>query len=212
MESGPHYPSLDPQAYWMTRSRSGDEAPPDTEPLAATVRLAVGGDRAAFERIVIEHERRVLSVAWRLLGSLDDAEDAAQEVFLRAYRYLHRFDASRQLTPWLMRITVNVCRDLQRRSKDRRVEEQGSVDTVVEPADGPFDVLAGQERRRLLWNALDTLPEKERAAIVLRDLEGMSTPEVAEALDSSPATVRSQISSARLKIRKAFDRARERRS
>jgi len=186
--------------------RSRDDVP---RPITASevVSRAASGDTTAFERIVMENERRVLAVAWRMLGRMDEAEDAAQEVFLRAYRFLHRVDPQKPLTPWLIRITVNVCHDLRRRSRrETTLEDEHGAEQVLEPAGGPDAVFADDERRRLLWTALDTLPDKERAAIVLRDLEGLSTKEVAEALESSPATVRSQISSARLKIRKVLDR------
>lgn len=186
---------------------SGDGVSRPHTATAELVSRARSGDTAAFERIVIENERRVLAVAWRMLGRRDEAEDAAQEVFLRAYRFLHRVDPQRPLTPWLLRITVNVCHDLRRRGRrETTLENEHGAAQVPEPGRGPETALAEDERRRLLWAALDTLPEKERAAIVLRDLEGLSTNEVAEALESSPATVRSQISSARLKIRKALDR------
>src|SRR5438128_4236811 len=86
---------------WM----SGIE--PEAEELTILLQRAITGDISAFEQIVLRHERRVLTLAWRLLGSMQDAEDAAQEVFLRAFRFLHRFDSRRRFEPWLIRMTVN---------------------------------------------------------------------------------------------------------
>lgn len=90
---------------------------------AQLLRRAKAGDNAAFEQIVIEHERRVLLTALRLLGRIEDAQDASQEVFLRLHKHLRRFDEAREFTPWLYRVTVNVCRDIGRKAaREREVE------------------------------------------------------------------------------------------
>ncbi len=165
--------------------------------------------RSQFERLMKAHERRVIGTAWRLLGRLEDAQDAAQEVFLRLYRYLDRYDESRPLEPWLYRVTVNVCHDLGRRRQVRRTIpledlEQTKPLASAEPDPGAAASIA--EERRIVEQALLTLAEKERTAIVLRDVEGLSTAEVAEILGSSQTTVRSQICRARLKIKTFRDR------
>jgi RNA polymerase sigma-70 factor (ECF subfamily) len=82
---------------------------PEAEEFAMLLERAIAGDVPAFERIIMRYERRVFSLAWRLLGRPEDAQDASQEVFLRAFRYLHRFDPRRPFEPWLMKMTVNVC-------------------------------------------------------------------------------------------------------
>ena len=89
---------------WMSRNDG------EGERVAKIIARAITGDRTAFEEIILLHERRVLTLAYRLLGTPEDAQDAAQEVFLRAFKYLRRFDASKPLEPWLVRMTVNVCR------------------------------------------------------------------------------------------------------
>jgi RNA polymerase sigma-70 factor (ECF subfamily) len=176
--------------------------------LTAALERAITGDAGAFEQLVIRTERRVLNVAWKLLGSLHDAQDAAQEVFIRTFKYLHRYDIRKPFEPWLMRITVNVCRDVIRRRRQSSVVFAETGPTVLDFAAGqapnPHSVLVTEQQKQFLRATLSNLPEKERAAIVLRDLEGFSTAEVAEILQSSEATVRSQISSARLKIRMAL--------
>jgi len=179
---------------------------------ARLVRLAKAGDAAAFEAILCQFERRVVLTAMRLLnGDLEDAKDAAQQVFLRLHRSLHQLDADRHFASWLYRITVNVCRDMLRVRARRPVvslEEAGSC-TI---AGGAEDAMRRDEQMRLIYAALAALSEHERAAIVLRDLEGFSTTEVARILQSSEGTVRSQISYARVKIRKFVDRQQKRRS
>jgi RNA polymerase sigma-70 factor (ECF subfamily) len=151
-----------------------------------------------FEQIMMLHERQVYVTALRLLGRREDAQDAAQEVFLRLHRHLDRVDHSR-LSPWLYRVTVNVCRDLAR----ERLRHAGPTAGDNYAADGPDPQGAAglAERRRLVTEALGKLPERERAAVVLRDIEGLSTHEVARILGSAEVTVRSQISSARRKMR-----------
>jgi RNA polymerase sigma-70 factor (ECF subfamily) len=187
-------------ALWMSKIE------PDSEEFTGLLDRAISGDLSAFERIIVRYERRVLSLSWRLLGKLEDAQDASQEVFLRTFRYLHRFDRRRPFEPWLIRMTLNVCHDF---GKKRKHQPEGEIDpdTLSSPG-GPHDDLHSQEQKKMLYAALQDLPEKERAAIVLRDIEGFSTAEAAEILGSSEATVRSQISTARLKIRKALERGR----
>ncbi len=167
------------------------------------------GKREMFERLMKAHERRVLGTAWRLLGHTEDAQDAAQEVFLRLYRYFDRFDDRRPLEPWLYRVTVNVCRDLGRRRQVRRaisLEELEQAKPLASADPDPGAAASLGEERRIGEQALATLAEKERTALVLRDVEGLSSAEVAEVLGSSQTTVRSQICRARLKIKKFRDR------
>jgi len=187
---------------WMSQAQSPSE---EDERMARVIALAIAGDRAAFGEIVIRYERRVLTLAFRLLGTMEDAQDAAQEVFLRTFKYLRRFDASRPLEPWLVRTTVNVCHGFGRkRQEQRKLFVQAEFLEPADSARSPHAELRAEEQRRLLYRALEGLGEKERAAVVLRDIEGFTTAEVAEILKSSEATVRSQISAARLKIRRVI--------
>lgn len=161
-------------------------------------------DLAAFEALMRQHERLVLGTAFRLVGNLEDAKDISQEVFLKLYRQMGKSDTPQAVPAWLYRVTVNTCLDHRRR---HRVTEP--VETIEEQAasgNDPQAASAEAERRRVLLLSLRTLPEKERAALVLRDLEGLSTEEVARALGSSVATVRSQISKARIKVRDFVER------
>lgn len=147
-----------------------------------------------------QHERLVLATAVRLLGNLEDAQDAAQEVFLKLHRNMAKVEAAGNLSGWLYRITVNVCHD-QRRAKRDLVPAENAPELAAHEPD-PQQLLTDAERRRALEMCLRRLPPKERAALVLRDLEGLTTEEVAAALASSEATVRSQISKARVKVKK----------
>jgi RNA polymerase sigma-70 factor (ECF subfamily) len=182
------------------------------EAVVELLRRSKAGDLAAFERIIALHERRIARTAWRLLHRAEDVQDAAQEVYLRFYKSLRGFDERRELAPWLYRITVNVCRDFNRRGgKDPVLSlDAPAADGVrieaVEPGASPYEQAAQRQEKLLIAEALRALPEKERAAIVLRDLEGLSTREVAKVLGSTETTVRSQICRARLKLRQARGR------
>jgi RNA polymerase sigma-70 factor, ECF subfamily len=156
----------------------------------------------SFDEIVALHQQRVLRTAYRLLGRVEDAQDAAQEVFLRLLKNMHRIDGDPQA--WLYRVTVNICNDHHRRKPLVMQPDANFMDA----APNPERVLEAEERKRLLLDGLLTLPERERAAVVLRDIEGLSTREVAAILNVEEVTVRSHISSARVRLAK-FVRSRK---
>jgi len=165
---------------------------------------ARSGDLAAFELLMRRHERMVLTTALRLLGRMEDAQDASQEVFLRLYRNLGKVAGTRNLPGWIYRVTVNVCHDFRRRHPE--VLLAGDIPEFVSPGADPQQALTDAERRRALDLSLRLLSEKERTALVLRDLEGLPTEEVAAILGTSQATVRSQIFKARIKMRDFVER------
>lgn len=174
------------------------------------LRRAKRGDLGAFDELMARHERQVFRIALGVLGGREDAEDAVQEVFLKLHRALGTLDEERVIAAWLYRVTVNVCRDMyakRARVKNLSLEalQFGGFEPRALEAD-PERLLSAAEQEHLVLQALDDLPSKERAALVLRDIEGLSTEEVAEALGSAPATVRSQVAAARLKLKRFRDR------
>jgi RNA polymerase sigma-70 factor (ECF subfamily) len=194
-------------ALWMSRLPETETSPETTE-VASLVQRTLGGDPAAFEQLILRHERRIFTLALKLLGATHDAQDAAQEVFLRAFKYIHRFDVRRPIEPWLMQMTVNVCRNIGR----SRQRQWNTFPDVVTPeaastdeSSNPYAGIAEEQERRMLWRALNELPEKERMAVILRDIDGLTTAEVAEILCSSESTVRSQVSRARVRMKDAID-------
>lgn len=191
--------------FWDMNADDGADRPiPASAPLVTRAR---DGDAGAFEALLRRHERIVLGTAWRLLGTVEDAQDAAQEVFLRLYRALARVDPRRPLAPWLYRVTVNVCHDLGRRRRARSsVPLEEAALTASDAASDPAARVALGDERRMVAEGLKTLTETERAALVLRDLEGLATDEVARILGSSPTTVRSHVCRARLKLKAFRDR------
>ena len=170
--------------------------------LVASIRAARDGNSRAFEEIMLATERRVASIAWHILGDAEEVKEALQETFLRVFKHLRGYDESRDFFGWLYRIAVNVCRDLDSRRRRRwfflPIEKAAHVHVDEE------DFVKKDDVARLM-RAIDTLPQKERFAIVLRDIEEMPTEEVAAILGSRPATVRVQIRNARAKIRKFME-------
>src|ERR1043166_3124004 len=149
--------------------------------LLATIRAAQHGDSRAFEELMILSERRVANVAWRILGDAEEVKEAVQETFLRVWRHLKRYDESRDFFGWLYRIAVNVCRDLDQRRRRRRIFTpiDDALPLTTEPRTND-DV-------ELLRRAIDRLPERERLAILLRDIEELSTEDAAGVPRNTPA-------------------------
>ena len=179
----------------------------ETTPLTRLLRRDKAGEEDAFEALMVQHQAQVFRTALALLGDREDAKDATQEVFVRFFRHLDRVDEGREPAAWLYRITVNACRDLARRRNRARwlPWSWGRHAGAADPSEGQRLVLV-REAREVVMAGLATLPARERAALVLRDLEGRSTKEVAQILGSSEVTVRSQVSRARLKLKRHRDR------
>jgi RNA polymerase sigma-70 factor (ECF subfamily) len=159
----------------------------------------------SFDQVVRQREAQVLRTAFRILGNWADAEDVAQEVFLRLHRHglvnKGGFANDAAAGGWLYRVTVNLCVDRTRSARpSQELPDVASLDRSAEAA-----VLVEEKKQRLMA-ALATLPTKERAAVVLREIEGLSTAEVAAALGSSEVTVRSQISKALVRLRGILNR------
>jgi len=210
MDNG-HCAAISGSALLMSRTRNTDHSVENVE-VALLVQRTLGGDTAAFEQLIVRYERRVFTLAMKLLGSTADAQDAAQEVFLRVFKYIHRFDARKPIEPWLMQVTVNVCRNIGRTRQRcwNTFPESVEAETAVEsPSRDPHAGLAEEQRRQMLWKALETLPEKERLAVILRDINGLETSEVARILGSSETTVRSQVSRARVRMKDVIDQMME---
>ena len=168
------------------------------------------GDQAAYAQLVEENASSIYRLALRLMGNEADAEDVLQETFLSAFKSIDRFEGRSSLSTWLYRIASNAALMRLRRNEP----EQVSVDEPVEREDGdpmprqffdfcclPEDDLLREEAREQMKQAIDELPPTLRSVFVLRDIEGLSTAETAEALDLSVSAVKSRLMRARLKLR-----------
>jgi RNA polymerase sigma-70 factor, ECF subfamily len=168
------------------------------------------GDKAAFNLLVLKYQHRVLKLVSRFVNDAAEAEDVAQEAFLKAYRALASFRGDSAFYTWLYRIAINTAKNALVSSRRRPVEfdldlqdpEQYDRQAKLKEADTPEGVLLTEEIRTVVERAMEQLPEDLRTAIVLRELEGLSYEEIAEAMDCPVGTVRSRIFRAREAIDK----------
>lgn len=182
------------------------------------VRRAVCGEAGAFDCLVERFGPRVYNLALRLLGNADDAQDLAQEAFLRVYDALPRFRGDAAFTTWLYRIVVNACHDELARRKRRPLVMS---DLEAEDGDGPTfadtlaagatteDMLRQREQQRVLQQAIAELPEPFRTALVLYDMQGCSYQEIVVITRANLGTVKSRINRARNLLREKIAPQRE---
>ena len=153
----------------------------------------------SFDQVVRRREAQVLRTAFRILGNWADAEDVAQEAFLRLHRRGLDFPSEPAFGAWLYRVTVNLCLDRARSA--RRAGELQEPSELASPGISVEAAAIREQQKQRLLAALAKLPRKERAAIALREIEGLSTAEVAAILGSSEGTVRSQVAKALTRLR-----------
>jgi RNA polymerase sigma-70 factor, ECF subfamily len=164
------------------------------------IRQAINGDAAAWEPLVLAHQQAVFRLAYLLLGDPDDAEDIAQETFLRAWKYLKRFDTTRSLRPWLLSITSNLASN-RRRSAGRyfaaltRAFRDEPVNPTIE------EKSSRHMQANDLWKAVQTLKLPDQQIIYLRYFLDLSVAETAEVLQVADGTVKSRLSRALEKLR-----------
>jgi RNA polymerase sigma-70 factor (ECF subfamily) len=174
----------------------------------ALVRQAQAGDKAAFETLVQRHQSRVFAVARGILKRQEDVEDIAQQVFVKAYFSLKRFDQRAAFSTWLYKITVNECWDLLRKRKSRPLvyesdfsEEQSRQYSAVErEASNAPDTSDRLAMRQRLDELLGQLDKRDRAMLVLKEVEGFSVEEIAETLELNANTVKVRLFRARRRI------------
>jgi len=187
-------------------------APDDRE----LVRRGQDGDKEAFEELVRRHQHRVFGVAGGILHRREDVEDIAQQVFVKAYFSLKRFDQRAAFSTWLYKITVNECWDLLRKKKVRPLlyesdlsEEQAQQFSATERLDsGAQDVSDKLEAQEQVERLLQGLDERDRMMLILKEVEGFAIDEIAEILDLNANTVKVRLFRARRRI---VNRVRKRR-
>ena len=182
--------------------------PDDTD--QELVRRVQAGDQSAFNLLVLKYQHRVLKLVGRFVNDPTEAEDVAQEAFLKAYRALASFRGDSAFYTWLYRIAINTAKNALVSQRRRPVDfdldlqdpDQYERQARLKEADTPEGVLLTDEIRTVVEEAMEQLPEDLRTAIVLRELEGLSYEEIAEAMDCPVGTVRSRIFRAREAIDK----------
>lgn len=196
----------------MPGGQPSDGGPSDAE----AIERVRGGDREAFRILVERYQRRAYRLALRVLRDDEQARDAVQEGFLKAYASLHRFEGRSSFYTWLYRLVMNLCLDLKRRDRSgshvewddgRCIESAEGVGPALgDPRGGgdhaPADAVLRKELRLQVGAAIEELPEGARETLLLREVDGLSYAEIAEALGVPKGTVMSRLHYARRRIRK----------
>ncbi len=153
---------------------------------------AGAGDERAFDLLVERYQARAYRTAWLILRNADDARDISQEAFVRLYESARRFRGEARFSTWFHRILVNLCLDHRRKWRVWRLRNEPDEEVEALPAEAvdPVDSLDREQALKLLWDAVERLAPRQRAAVVLMVQEGLATREVAEVLGMSEATVR----------------------
>jgi RNA polymerase sigma-70 factor, ECF subfamily len=184
----------------------------------ALVRRVQRGDKGAFDALVLKYQHKVVKLVMRYVRSTSEAEDIAQEAFIKAYRAMPQFRGDSAFYTWLYRIAINTAKNAVA-SRDRspieydldlqNPEESYDVQGRLKDTETPEALALTEEIRGIVNSAMDALPEDLRTAIVLRELEGLSYEEIAASMDCPVGTVRSRIFRAReaidRRLREVFD-------
>jgi len=179
------------------------------------VRAAKAGDIGAFEQLVHRYDRNVFRIAQHITQNREDAEDVVQDAFLKSYENLKNFQEQSKFYTWLVRIAVNeALMRLRRRRPERMVSLDEEVKTdedsmpreVADWSPNPEQLYTQSELRDILTKTIQGLPSSFRTVFVLRDVEGLSTEETAEALDLSIPAVKSRLLRARLQLRERLNK------
>jgi RNA polymerase sigma-70 factor (ECF subfamily) len=180
------------------------------EDLALVESCKGGGDAAAFEQLVKRHGAKLFRIAQHITHNREAAEDVVQDTFLKAFRNLDKFRGNSRFSTWLTRIAVNESLMKLRKQRsnreesldaDFRNEENGGAFEVADWAPNPEELYSGSELRNILRSELQELPSSLRVVFVLRDIEGLSTEQTAEVLDSTPVAIKARLWRARIKLR-----------
>jgi len=176
------------------------------------------GDHDAFDALVRAYEKRVYNFAYRLCGHYDEANDVCSDTFLRVFQAIHLFRGNANFSTWLFRIVINVYLDRRKRARNKQhlslqeyidLEESSLVRQVEDPSPTPDRVVEAHERRDILQAAIASLPDYQRAMIVLYHTEGKSYEEIAQTLDLPVGTVKSRLNRARLFLREKLQPLKE---
>lgn len=172
------------------------------------IRKCRTGDARFYEPLVRAYEPSGLRLAVGMLGNMEDARDALQDAFVKAYEALHRFDLRRPFGPWFFQILRNHCRDMLRSRQARFKMETLDERLELRPADaerGPERTRQRSAASELLWQAMENVGEEHREILVLKELQGFRYSEIARILDIPEGTVASRLFHARRALKNALD-------
>jgi RNA polymerase sigma-70 factor (ECF subfamily) len=179
----------------------------------ALLRDFLGGDKAAFDKLVLKYKNKVYNLCYWFLDDYQEANDAAQEIFIKVYRSVKKFRFESAFSTWLYRIAVNTCKNRLKSSDYRqkksmvRLENPGEPDgstasiALSDDFQSPASQLERKERLMLIKSAIDSLPAEQKTVVALRDIEGLSYDEIADVTGLNLGTVKSKLARARLDLR-----------
>ena len=187
--------------------------PTEPPPIDALIERCLKGDQVAWEQIVRQHWRKVFNVAYKFVGSHDQAEDLTQDIFLKIFRSLDTFDRRANFQTWLISVSRNLCIDHYRSvRKERQTIDREVTSEQLSPVSRSVSPLAALEQRDLavlLRQALQGLPQSLRTAVLLRDIQELSYQEIAERLRLPEGTVKSRINRGRKELARQVQRLRD---
>ena len=170
------------------------------------VGLCQKGDTNAFDRLFYKYRDKIYRTAFRMINNPEDALDLTQEIFLKAYKNISKYNFKSEFSTWLYRLAINLCIDELRKRKNSNEVLMDSIPENLIYSDTPEDIILSEEQESLIWKALNSLKEKERVVIVLREMEGLSYEEIANVLKCSLGRVKSRIHESREKFKKALEK------
>ncbi len=178
------------------------------------VARSIAGDTDSFNQLILRWERPIYALAYRQIGREDDARDVCQEAFLRAFRALPGFKGQAKFSSWLYRITLNLCRDWMRRQRRApfvQVPEGVDVSDLAaaeaSPSESIEDVIGRKDLGRHVARAMQTLPDEQRSAILLKEYHGLTFQEIAEMQGCPLSTVKTRLYQGLTVLRRELERA-----
>lgn len=171
------------------------------------------GNSASFDKLVLKHKDRVFNLCYWFLGDYQEANDAAQETFIKVFRSLKKFQSKSAFSTWLYRIAVNTCKNRLKSSQYRQEQRMVRLDNpgasegatpsgeIGDESRSPLIEVERKERRMLIMRAIDSLPTEQKTVVALRDIEGLSYDEIATITGFNLGTVKSKLARARLELR-----------
>ena len=178
----------------------------------ALIERCLRKDQSAWEGIVARYRRKVFHIAYKFTGKHDEAEDLSQEIFLKLFKSLDKFNRDADFSTWLSSVARNYCIDHYRASKREKevvVEDLVAMDLAPAASGNPHRALEDRDRRSFLRRGLEVLPDQLREAVILRDLQGLSYQEMADRLRLPEGTVKSRINRGREELARLLLRAQQ---
>ncbi len=180
---------------------------------AALVRAFQAGDETVFDELVLRHKDTMFNLCYKFLRDYHEANDSAQEIFIKVYRSLKNFRFQSSFSTWLYRIAVNTCKnrlkslDYRFKKRIKSLDSHGSANNnpssdIADESRSPMVELEKKERSLLVQKAIDSLPGSKRTMVILRDIEGLPYDEIAEITGFNLGTVKSKLARARSDLRK----------